>query len=323
MANATGKITVKQPSVFKLNSIDDYPTWYAQFNNYADAVKIDTADRFVALRSFLDTPAFTVVENLEIADADKADPAKFGPILEGALKREDEIPPRLALRYRAQEPKESLADFAFALELLANKADIPRATRPELLVDSFCTGVRDTELSIKLLETSFNSLTVALDQAQKIEGASKIRNFVRPATTTSADDDNGLEILASETTSAQQTSTAGQASSNNSRPNRNFGGNENYDPNAPNFQPGRPEHTMGNNSSHYRNNRAGYNSRPDYNRPASFGPDNRGVHGTGSSNMNSQKRCWYCNRPGHLIRNCRTRTSDQARNFPAGPSPRQ
>ena len=315
------KITVKQPSVFKLNSTDDYPTWYAQFNNYADAVKIEAKDRFVALSSFLDTPAFTVVQNLGITEEEKPDPAKFGPILEAALKRKEKIPPRLALRYRAQESEESLAEFAFALELLANKANIPKDTRPELLVDSFCTGVRDTDLSIKLLETSFASLSLALDQAQKIEGASKIRNFVRPSNS-KADNEVDLEILAAETATACQnptTSTERPASSSDRRPVRNFGSNVNatFGQNASSFQPGRHEHAIDYNSNRYGNSNNAHSFGHNYR------PNNRYNHGAGPSNRNAQKRCWYCNRVGHLIRNCRTKASDEARNFPTGPSPRQ
>ena len=192
--NTNSKVVVKQPAVFKLNSKDDFPTWYAQFKNYADSVGINADDFFKALSSFLDTPAFTVVQNLKVSEADQKDETKLKPILTAALTLKEKIPPRLALRYRAQEPEESLAEFAFALELLANKASIPDASKPEMLVDSFCTGVRDTDLSIKLLETNFASLSLALDQAQKIEGASKIRNFVRPSSST-ANPEQSLEVL--------------------------------------------------------------------------------------------------------------------------------
>jgi hypothetical protein len=306
------KAIVKQPSVFKLNSTDEYSTWYAQFTNYCTAVKIEAKDRFLVLSSFLDTPAFAVVQNLGISDADQADPTLYSARLEEALTPKEKIPPRLALRYRAQEPDESLADFAFALEKLATKAGVPAASRPELLVDSFCTGVRDTDLSIKLLETSFTNLTLALDQAQKIESASKIRKFVRPSNNNPAESAN-LEILAAEPAFSKQPTPP-----HDRRPNQagRFNERDSFHHNVPVFQPGRPEHA----TSRYGNFRANENSRINFDRPDNSG--NRNSNNAGPSYRNT-KRCWYCNRLGHLSKNCRTKARDQAQNFPMGPSPRQ
>ena len=307
------KIVVKQPAVFKLNSSDEFSIWYAQFINYAEAVGIEKANTFVALKSFLDASAFSIVENLEVSDENKADPAKFKSTLEEALSRKDKIPPRLALRYRSQETDESLADFALALEKLANKAGVHKDARPQLLVDSFCTGVRDTDLSIKLLETHFDTLTLALDQAEKIESASKIRNFVRPSKA-KTDADTGLEILAAEPASAT-TNQQNFSQSTDSRHRRNL------DPNARGFQPGFPEQAVGRygNSSNF-----GVSNTPRqrFNQPGRAG-GNRYSNNAGFANRDATKRCWYCNRLGHVSRNCRTRARNEAQNFPQGPSPRQ
>ena len=306
----------KQPSVFKLNTTDDFQTWYAQFTNYATAVSIDPKNQFVALSSFLDTSAFTIVQNLEFAAGDKEDPIKFGPILERALKRKDKIPPRLALRYRVQESDESLAEFAFALEMLANKAGVAKPAKEELLVDSFCTGVRDTDLSIKLLEDSFDALSLALEQAQKIDGASKIRKYVRP-TVPAADsnDTTGLEILATvpaRRTPATDQSVAGPpANTNRLHPDFGISTYGTLPRNAPNPQSYQCEHVPPY-SNRATNNNFGFANRTGF-------PQNPNRY----NNRNSQKRCWYCNRSGHLIRNCRTKASDEAQNFQAGPSPRQ
>ena len=323
MATENTKVVVKQPAVFKLNSKDDFPTWYAQFKNYADSVGIGADDFFKALSSFLDTPAFTVVQNLKVPEADKKDEDKFKPILTAALTRKEKIPPRLALRYRAQEPEESLAEFAFALELLANKANIPDDSKPEMLVDSFCTGVRDTDLSIKLLETNFASLSLAVDQAQKIEGASKIRNFVRPSSST-ANPEQSLEILA--TNPAPANTGRPVTYQQNQQPNANFGNAaQHLDYNAPSFQPNH-HHTAGYGNSRFDNgSRYVQNNHTSYNRPRNSGLHNQFGNGNGAyqGNRNVQKRCWFCNRVGHLIRNCRTRANNEAQNFQTRPSPRQ
>ena len=63
------------------------------------------------------------------------------------------------------------------------------------------------------------------------------------------------------------------------------------------------------NSFQYNPNRVGFGSE------GRVGPQNR-------TNM-STKRCWYCNRLGHVIRNCRTRSREQEQNFQSWPSLRQ
>jgi hypothetical protein len=325
---ATDKVFLRQPSEFKYDSNDDFSIWFAKFTNFADAANIAKKDQFAALCSYLDNGAFSIVRSLEITDDVKAEPDRFKPLLEKALRTQDKIPPRLALKYRTQKPDESLSDFAIALGKLASKAEIAQVSKEETLVDSFCTGVRDTDLSIKLLETNFESLSIALEQAQKIEGASKIRNFVRPSTTDNAE----LEVLASSSTNrqpaqqpqeySQNTRTAPNVrfqSSIGDRVTNNWRGE--LSSSAQNFQPGRREHLQ------FPNNQAGSNfdRRFDHNvRGNPFRDGFRTGQGrAGPSNGNSQKRCWYCKRLGHISRDCRTKVRDQAQNFPAGPSPRQ
>ena len=67
-----------------------------------------------------------------------------------------------------------------SLGKLAIKAAASQTSSEKTLIDTFCTGDRDTDLSLKLLESSFESLSSALQQAQKIESATNIHNFVRP-----------------------------------------------------------------------------------------------------------------------------------------------
>jgi hypothetical protein len=322
------KVFLRQPSEFKYGSNDEFSIWFAKFTNFADAAQIAKSNQFTALCSYLDNGAFSIVRSLEISDEDKAEPDKFKPLLEKALGTPEKIPPRLALKYRTQKPDESLSDFAIALGKLASKAEIAQASKEETLVDSFCTGVRDTDLSIKLLETNFGNLSLALEQAQKIEGASKIRNFVRPITSHDAE----LEVLASSAVNRHAFQPPLDDSENNRATQ-----NDNFRPtnvdrvnhlqgglnrNAQNFQPGRREH------SQYPDSRASPNFVNRSNNYVRGNPNRDGYHSNqgraGSySNRGPQKRCWYCNRPGHLRRDCRTRAREQGQNFPTGPSPRQ
>ena len=358
------KLVVRQPPEFKLNKDDDFTTWYAQFVNFATAMSIAEKDHFVAISTYLDTAAFTTVENLKLTAEQKADPKIYKPFLEKALKSESEkIPPMLALRYKTQKSNETLSHFALELGKLANKSDIAANTREQLLIDSFCTGVKDTDLSIKLLEGTFTTLTLALDRALKIESANKIRNFVRPGAEDSAPD---IEIMASENqpgpsevhdlnqshdydsvnvttpgTSAQpgysqQGPNVTQQRDQQVRPQQfqNYNNRSGYNPTAQPFQPRGYNQPSSYNyrprdSSSYRPN--SYTQRGNqYNRDrAEYRPEmqrnnaSRPPAGNGNSNMSNMRVCYYCGIPGHVIRQCRRRLREEAPNFQRGPSPRQ
>lgn len=314
------KVIARQPPEYK-HSENDFSSWFAQFQNFADAMKIDNKNRFMTLKSYLDSASFAIVQNLEIADAAKEDPALFKPLLEKALIV-DKIPPRLELRFRTQKSDESLSDFATALQKLCTKAAIPQTAREETLVDSFCTGVRNTELSIRLLETSFATLSLALDQAQKIEGASKIRNFVRPATSNSNVDDE-VEVLVASEPEEKKPEPQFSRNRHDYRSNRRvrFNGvptrsiehrDTRFDQDAPIFRPDRNQHPGNCDGRHG-------------SRPATREGNNGRYYQPGQRVNTSfaQKRCWYCNRLGHLIRDCRTKAIREAQNFQPGPSPRQ
>ncbi len=312
-------------------------------------------DHFVAISSYLNTAAFTAVENVKLTDEQKADPKSFYPLLENALKSDsDKIPPRLKLRFRTQKPGESLSQFALELGKLANKSNMEDATREHLLIDSFCTGVKDTDLSIKLLETTFGTLTLALDYALKVEGASKIRNFVKLG----HDEAPEIEILA---TNERHGPSSKNTELPHSTPERNVDINTQNMPQHSNFGQQYHNNNPVNNGSrpfapqnfhspqdHYNNqftppvrygqshNNAHYTApvlqnytrpprRAQYNNQTSRTSYQPGMYRPQRAEINNNrtKTCFYCHVPGHVIRMCRLRMRDESRNFPQGPSPRQ
>lgn len=357
------KIVVRQPPEFKLNSEQDFATWYARFSNFAAAVKIEAPNQFQALVSYLDSSAFTIVQNLGLDDEQIKDPTVFRPLIATALKGKDGIPARLALKYRVQNPTETLSDYAMALGKLATKASISAASREETLVDTFCTGVSDTDLSVKLLENTFDTLSLALEQAQKIEGATNIRKLVRPTSTSMSDN---VEILA---TNANNGYSKGFTASRPGRQASNIGANFPSDrvtaanhnrpyelsPAAPNYQPNQFAHFAphGNNARQYTPNNSSYpnmqhpgNGQPNsgYPVPNMQHPENSQSNsgypvpnmqnpGNGQSDPGQRKRevrCWHCDKTGHKKSNCIKRlkeleaqTLTTGQNFQATPGPRQ
>ena len=51
----------------------DFPTWFRQFVNYCVITNTPAAQRFGVICSFLDSAAFTTVENLRLANEIRAD----------------------------------------------------------------------------------------------------------------------------------------------------------------------------------------------------------------------------------------------------------
>ena len=54
----------RQPSELFINDDQDFTTWYAQIVNVAKAMSKADKDQLVAISSYLDSDAFTTVENL-------------------------------------------------------------------------------------------------------------------------------------------------------------------------------------------------------------------------------------------------------------------
>ena len=75
----TLKRVIRQPPEFCLNDEDQGFTtsWYAHFANFAKVMYIPDEDQYVTISSYLDTTAFTAVENLKLDDDTKVDPKLF------------------------------------------------------------------------------------------------------------------------------------------------------------------------------------------------------------------------------------------------------
>ena len=375
----------RQPPQFE-HSKDDFSSWYAVYANFARAMGIAPANQFTTLTTYLDKDAFATVHNLELADAVTADPDQYRPLLEQALARdEDEVPPRLALRYRTQQPGESLSAFSLELQKLAGRAGRNNA---DDLIDTFCAGVREDSLSLELLRTDFNTLAEALQKAISITNAKRIRSLVRPGTQrTAVPTPDELQILASDSDHVQCDSTPAPAPttrfeslSTGAHMPQGFGSrsqqpdHRDHSVDAVNYSHSRPESQYNTQQQynaqpqygtqphysvqpqygtqpHYsvqpqysaqyqpdmmQQQMQGYNAptqshnRSTYRRPEANYPSQQGQYNGRNNNRGNNsdsRRCYYCNRLGHLIRACKTRMAaerqQQPQNFPMGPSQQQ
>jgi hypothetical protein len=170
----------RQPSIFKMGM--DFPTWFRQFVNYCTITNTPAAQRYGVMCSFLDSSAFTTVENLRLADDVRANiNAAFEPLRVALHSPDSRIPARFAIRHRAQREEESLDEFARELEKLARNAfpDDNNIRTNQTLIDAFIAGLRSDELSIKLLQRNFDNVTEALNEAKEYLAARDTRKYLK------------------------------------------------------------------------------------------------------------------------------------------------
>ena len=175
------QIVAKQPISYKYGTTD-FVAWYRQFTNYCVAVGTEERHKYVLFLSFLDTKSFTIVENLGIEQNDKLNMQLCYERIKIALQAQDsQIPARYALKYRKQKSDETLDDFCYELEQLAVRA-FPRdqgIQANQTLIESFISGLRNDQLSIKLLQEQYDTLAAALTAAKTYLSAYDTRKFLK------------------------------------------------------------------------------------------------------------------------------------------------
>ena len=134
--------------------------------------------------SFLNSESFTLVENLNLTNAQKQDitAQETYQLIKTCLKStESRIPSGYALKYRKQKESESIEQYAFELENLALEAypNDQNIRQNHNLIECFISGIRNDELAIKLLEQNFENLTEAIQAAARYFLALQTRRFIK------------------------------------------------------------------------------------------------------------------------------------------------
>ena len=119
---------------------------------------------------------FTDAENTAIAE--NIDAAL--PKLKVALTPPDKMPAKIELKFRKQKLNESLSEFGLAIQNLGICAfGRDHALNNGQVMDAFCIGVRNTDLSAKLLGSQFENLADAIAFAHNKESSETIKKYVR------------------------------------------------------------------------------------------------------------------------------------------------
>lgn len=326
--------TARHPTQFSLK--ENFGTWYKQFRNYTELLNVPQNRQYRTLLSFLDAETFTIVENLNLGDAQQEDINNNETLnlLKTALRRrETRIKPEYEFLHRKQKPEESIEKYAAELEKLALDTfpDDQNIRQNRSLINTFIAGIRNDELGIKLLQAEYENLGDALIAATQYLQALQTRRFIK----TEAEHKPALEKVyaVKEETTPDEPSTVNAVRPvaqkqrqpaqpetnqiNTQPPMQQWGSNQpqQHNPtpqwwqnpqtmNNPfqTWNPGQYNMTMPNNPGQYNMTmpNQGYQAQP-YNRSGNYAPNpmNRRMNRNNGT-------CHHCKQPGHFIRECNT-----------------
>ena len=185
-------LPARAPSQYKYGN--DFTTYYRVFVNYCDTLNIEPEDRFKILLTFVDTRTFETLNNLNLGEVINIQ-EHYETILRALQTEREEIPPRYLLKHRKQKADESIAEYAYKLEILANRAYQDVDMKNQQLLDVFCSGLIDSDLSVKLLQEQHQHFAEAVEFAKKVHQAISIRRFVVDSKIKIADT-SAVQILA-------------------------------------------------------------------------------------------------------------------------------
>ena len=115
---------------------------------------------------FLDRKSYQLVEAITFTDAENTAIAEnidaALPKLKVALTPPDKMPAKIELKFRKQKLNESLSEFDLAIQNLGMIAFGRDALNNGQVIDAFCIGVRNTDLSAKFLGSQFENLADAM-----------------------------------------------------------------------------------------------------------------------------------------------------------------
>ena len=337
---ANAQTIAKQPPVFEYG--EKFELWYQQFSAYCTICGVTPENKYNSFITFLSQRSFSIVNNLALTDAQKQnmDEENAFKLVRNALRtQKSSIPSRIQLQNRFQKQDESLPDYMFALENLANSAYPGTdnvAVRTTTVVDQFCVGVLDKDVSIELLKNTYPTAAEALTDAHKFTSAYEIRNL-RLGDSSS----HNVEILVSEVNrpnnyrdtynygSDRYSKDYSRDYNYNSRDNYNYSRDQNYKSNrGQNDKQGEKSQNSGQyynkgqyNPGHYSQNTGQYYNRGQYNTQNSdyYKPQNSNYYNRPTDYRNSTyradprklgqyrppKRCFTCNQLDHVAAFCK------------------
>ena len=145
---------VKSPPEFAYG--DNFALFYERFNAFIIGAKCEPSSVFSLLLSHLDDASFKKVKALTFSDDHKTDnyidiskKLTYDFIKEALTHYK--VPAQIQLRYRIQGKNETPSEFGEAIRTLGNDAYANGWEQNQTIIESFCIGLKSTELSAKML----------------------------------------------------------------------------------------------------------------------------------------------------------------------------
>ena len=188
---------VRQPDEFKYG--DDFDLFLDRFKAYLTSVKCEKKAQFDLFLTFLDPVSFRKCQAITFEDGHKTENAidldKAAQILKDALSKQVQVPPNIAVRCRTQKTDESISDFGYNIQILGHKAFGTEAETNARVIEAFCMGLSDYDLTVKMLQKSFTTLKAAIDYARTKESSLVLRKFVINSRNSSGSSHRNVDVL--------------------------------------------------------------------------------------------------------------------------------
>ena len=271
---------VKQPDIFVYG--EDFDIFMDRFEAYLTNTNAVKTSHYTLLLSYVDGVSFRKLRSLQFTDEHKTedvvDLKKARKLLKSVLQKQTTVPYSIQMKYRTQKDKESITDFGYEIQVLAQKAEIENVDTSREIIEAFCSGLNDSQLAAKMLLKldTFTSLKDAIEYAMQRESTQKINDFITVSRRTQLASEKSVNILANDFSEIMLDEKEIASSSND--------------------------------TTNKSTEESGQNS---YRRGTAYSNRYRG--GTNQQQSREQRTCRYCHIRGHLVRDCYKRKNDYSK----------
>lgn len=308
---------VRQPDEFQFGS--DFDLFFDRMQAFMTNVKAEDGSRYSLFLSFLDPVSFRKAQAIVFTNTHKTndvvDLTKARSVLKTALSKQAEVPPNVQLRYCIQKKDETISDFGYNIQVLGHKAYGTDAETNAQVIEAFCAGLLDQDLTAKMLQklSTFATLKAAIDYSVLKETSINIKHFIARNRNTVSRSSRAVDVLEVENVSTVladlSVADAGHGSNQQSHQGRYQSPGA-----AAGNQSQRPEASA--NRQQVGDRYSGRNQRQPYGRGRGFTQNTqyRQSYSRGSVARGRETRaCYYCGIKGHLVRDCYTKQHQESR----------
>ena len=299
---------IKLGQVTKLRKFEkgeNFSRFCERFQEYVQITQINDSQLHLFFLQHVDDETYSTLKSVNLGDDEKRNCSLFCEIYKEAVYGTDSVPLKNEVLECKQAAGESITSFSHRLREKATIAFTSEDSIDENCLLALMRGVKDNEVRRKLNESSVTTFSEALKLAKKLE---KISNMFEGEVST-ASILKGSKVFFIDNESQKKQGEPVPVSPS---------------------QWNRPRHGSDDSRGSNRSSSPWRSSRDRWPRTSNYRPRERGtslerarspsvtrgqrrdtmVEGRQSNSFRSEmRRCWACNRKGHLKRNCYAKSS--------------